>query len=309
MLQQTRVETVIPYYERFLAALPTTHALAEAPLDRVLELWSGLGYYRRARMLHRGAQEVVERHDGVVPREPKSLGAISGIGRYTAGAIASIAFGVEAPIVDGNVARVLSRVHALEDASALWALAGVLVRGEAPGDLNQALMELGAMVCTPKKPACASCPLARFCVAHERGEEEEFPRATPKRAPTNVSLRAYVIVDEKTNAMVWAKRRVDALYGGMWEPPMLAENDDASRTLGLGKRTLVPRGRLCHVLTHRRLTIDVLCTNVTRGLKLSPFGDYQRLELGPIAAPGRAMSRLARRVIELANRADPATDR
>ncbi len=188
MLQQTRVEVVVPYYERFVARFPTPHALADAPLDDVLAAWSGLGYYRRARQLHAAAALVVREHAGDLPADDEALRALPGIGRYTAGAIRSIAFGHAAPIVDGNVARVLSRLFALAggpgDAAwekRLWTLAAALVPAADPSAFNQGLMELGATVCTPRAPRCDACPLARFCKAHAAGREEAFPPAKQTR--------------------------------------------------------------------------------------------------------------------------------
>ena len=301
MLQQTRVETVVPYYERFLAAMPTVHALAEAPLDRVLTLWSGLGYYRRARLLHRGAREVCEGHAGVLPREPSALRDISGIGRYTAGAIASIAHDVCAPIVDGNVARVLSRLEALSADPAstpgklrLWTLAEGLAQCDAPGDLNQALMELGATVCTPE-PRCKACPVRRHCKAKERGIERRLPRTRRKKAPKAVSMRAFVV--EARGAVVCGKRSA-SLYSGMWEPPMTRRS--ARSVLGLPLSAFESRGRFVHVLTHRRLDVEVLHARVTRPT-LGILPDYERIELVPKSALGsRAMCRLARRVLDMA---------
>jgi A/G-specific adenine glycosylase len=295
MLQQTRVETVIPYWERFLKAMPTVHALAEAPLDRVLELWSGLGYYRRARLLHRGAKDVTTAHDGVLPRDAKSLRAISGVGRYTAGAIASIAYGEEAAIVDGNVARVLSRLAGRTlDEKTLWTQAEALARGEAPGDLNQAMMELGATVCTPKNPSCASCPIARECVARSREKQNEIPSVAKKAKTKSVALRAYVI--EGRDGILVGKRREGALYGGMWEPPMIEADQ---KTPFAAKAEL--RGRFVHVLTHRRLEVDVLYMRTRNALKLAGFGDYDRFEHVAIETlEGRAISKLARRALETA---------
>ncbi len=306
MLQQTRVETVVPYYERFLAALPTVGALAEAPLDRVLELWSGLGYYRRARLLHRGARDVVDAHGGALPRDAKTLQSISGVGRYTAGAIASIAFGQEAPLVDGNVARVLSRLAARSDdpasprgKRALWQMAETLARGESPGDANQALMELGATVCTPKNPACDACPVAHMCLARERGIALKLPRTAPKAKGKRVALRAFVV--EHDDHVVLGKRREGALYGGMWEPPMLAAGDDASALLGVKDEACEARGKLVHVLTHRRLEVDVLYIRSRRAPKLAPFGDYDALVRVPRGAlSGLALSKLARRALDAA---------
>ncbi len=298
MLQQTRVETVIPYYERFLKALPNVHALAVATLDRVLELWSGLGYYRRARLLHRGAKDVTSAHDGVVPRDATSLRAISGVGRYTAGAIASIAYGEEAPIVDGNVARVLARLAGRDlDDKTLWSRAEALARGEAPGDLNQALMELGATVCTPKNPSCSACPITSECIARARDVQDEIPSAAKKAKTKKVALRAYVI--EARAGILVGKRLPGALYGGMWEPPMLDTTADAKSLFGAAPWE--PCGSFVHVLTHRRLEVDVFYMRTRNALNLAAFGDYERFEHVPAKGlEKRATSKLARRALDAA---------
>ena len=186
MLQQTRVEAVIPYYERFLARFPTVGALATADLDDVLSAWAGLGYYSRARNLKRAAEQVVADHAGCLPAAPDALRELPGIGRYTAGAIASIAFDRPAPIVDGNVARVLARLHGLREPieqsavrARLWAEAERLADGPAPGDLNQALMELGARICVPGTPRCDACPVSPFCDARRAGDAASLPVRAP----------------------------------------------------------------------------------------------------------------------------------
>jgi A/G-specific adenine glycosylase len=178
MLQQTRVDTVRPYFERWMRSYPTIDALADADLDDVLRHWQGLGYYGRARNLHRAARLVRERHDGRLPGDPSALRKLPGIGEYTAGAVASIAFGARAPAVDGNVRRVLARLHGLADpgAAELRRLATALIPAERPGDFNQALMELGATVCTPRSPACGACPLTDWCRAQALGRQEVIPR-------------------------------------------------------------------------------------------------------------------------------------
>jgi A/G-specific adenine glycosylase len=188
LLQQTRVETGLPYYERFVAAFPTVADLAAAPLDRVLKLWDGLGYYTRARNLHRAARLVVHERGGVLPRTAEQWQQLPGIGRYTAGAIASIAFDAAVPVVDGNVKRVFARVFCIErciDAPAiqteLWRIAADLLPPTAPGDFNQSLMELGARLCTPRKPRCADCPIRRCCAAHAAGAQDRLPRRRPKK--------------------------------------------------------------------------------------------------------------------------------
>ncbi len=209
MLQQTRVETVLRYYERFLARFPTVRALATATEDEVLSLWSGLGYYRRARLLHEGAQAVLARHDGVVPKDAALRRALPGVGRYTAGAIGSIAFGLREPIVDGNVARVLSRLDVIEHAigtreseSLLWAEASAWADADEPGLVNQALMELGATTCTPLSPRCEGCPVRRDCGARERGAVESLPVPRAKKAPREVGVVALVVHDRRGRVLL-----------------------------------------------------------------------------------------------------------
>jgi A/G-specific adenine glycosylase len=182
MLQQTRVETAIPYYERFLARFPDLQTLADADSDDVLGVWAGLGYYSRARNLHAAARIVVDEHAGELPDDAEALRSLPGVGRYTAGAVASIAFDRPEPVVDGNVSRVFARLRGIRDdvrkaatVRRLWEEAAALVRGPHPGDLNQALMELGARVCTPRAPRCPVCPVAHHCEAQRGGDAEALP--------------------------------------------------------------------------------------------------------------------------------------
>lgn len=231
MLQQTRVDTVIPYYERFLARFPTLHALAEADEDAVLSHWSGLGYYRRARLLHAGVREVVAQYGGAVPEDADARRSLPGVGRYTAGAIGSIAFGREEPVVDGNVTRVLARlmriktpVGASVTTERLWEEAARLVLGERPGDLNQALMELGATICTPKQPRCDACPVSDTCRAHVTREVDEIPVPRARKAPKEVKLAAVVATRGRgTERKVWLVKGERALFGGLWGVPMAEE--------------------------------------------------------------------------------------
>ena len=258
MLQQTQVATVIPYYARFLARFPSVDALAAAPVDDVLTLWAGLGYYSRARSLHRGAQIIVERFGGRLPATRDALRQIPGIGPYTAGAILSIAFSLPEPLVDGNVARVLSRLTCLEGdwrvgagKRAVWAAAGDLVAAGAqarvnPGDLNQALMELGATLCTPRTPECSRCPLADSCQAHQTGSETQYPQTPPKRVSPVWPLRAWVVEDAR-GRILFARRQAGGLFGGMWEVP--TERAKAAPDVE------PPFARLQHVLTHRVLEL------------------------------------------------------
>src|SRR5262245_56574691 len=193
MLQQTTVAAVIPYWHRFLARFPNVAALARATEEEVLAMWTGLGYYRRARALREGAIKVMERHRGMVPGDRDSLLALPGVGAYTAGAIASVAFGRPEPVVDGNVKRVFSRLFAIKGNGAAvekkhWRIARSLVEGPHPGELNQALMELGATVCTPRSPECKRCPIAKTCRARELGRQASFPATVARKAIQDVEL-------------------------------------------------------------------------------------------------------------------------
>ncbi|HEV2131455.1 MAG TPA: A/G-specific adenine glycosylase, partial [Longimicrobiaceae bacterium] len=219
MLQQTRVETVKPYFERWLEHFPNLEALAAAPLEEVLKAWEGLGYYSRARNFHRAVREVAERYGGEVPGEPGALRALPGVGRYTAGAVASIAFGREEPVVDGNVRRVFARWTDDPDPKEadLWRLAEALVPGERPGDLNQALMELGATVCTSRSPRCPVCPVQGFCAAYAAGTQEQRPARKPQRTLPHEDTAVAVV--EREGRLLVVRRPVDARLGGMWEFP------------------------------------------------------------------------------------------
>ena len=312
MLQQTRVETVIPYYERFIARWPGVAQLAAAELDDVLEAWSGLGYYRRARQLHEAAGEVVARHGGELPRTAEELVGLTGVGRYTAGAIASIAHGQATPVVDGNVIRVLCRLFGFEEdmraakgQRRVWDRAERLVVDDAPGDFNQALMELGATVCTPRRPRCDACPVAEPCVARRQERTEELPLLSKKKPPTAQSLVA-VVVRHADGGVLLAQRVRDGLFGGLWEPPMVAGEDlgrvrrEMSDHGISSRRHLTVVGRVQHVLSHRRFTIEVAAGHTGRrwSLPRKPPAPYDRLawcSVGDVA-----VSTLARKVLALA---------
>jgi A/G-specific adenine glycosylase len=216
MLQQTQIATVIPYYERWLERFPTVQDLAAASLDEVLKLWEGLGYYSRARNLHAAAQTVVNELGSQIPTTAKELMKLKGIGRYTAGAIASIAFDEPAPVLDGNVIRVLSRLTDLPDdvtttaaKKKLWQLAEDLVPAQRPGDFNQALMELGQQVCVPANPTCLLCPLSHLCLARERGTQLERPCRPPRKNIPHYDVAAGII---------WQKRNTEGHEGGTKVP-------------------------------------------------------------------------------------------
>src|SRR5579862_5396861 len=248
MLQQTRVAAVIPFYERFLEHFPTIAALAAAPEAEVLRLWAGLGYYSRARNLQRAAQEIVAKHGGEFPRTAEHALALPGIGSYTAAAILSIAFGSHHAVLDGNVARVIARLGAVHGdlrEGARWqrlqAAADSLLDRDAPSDWNQAMMELGAMICTPKSPQCLLCPVAEFCRARQRGLTEVIPEKRKKRATEEVELAAAVFIDKRGRTLLLpppesdrdhvTQETVRPLISKMWHFPMIAVQRDASREL------------------------------------------------------------------------------
>ena len=254
MLQQTRVETVRPYYARWLRAFPTVQALARATDDRVLKLWEGLGYYSRARNLHRAAQTVVREHRGKLPRTPDGLRGLSGIGRYTAGAIASIAFDQRTPLVDGNVARVFSRIFAIHadvrsprTMNSLWRLAEDLLPDSNPGEFNQALMELGALVCTPANPRCEVCPMRRVCRAHALGLVGQLPNRGNK--PRAIRVVANAVLVKRGSKILLQRRPQHGLLANFWELPVADEQQ--FRT---GRQLCEVR----HTITHHRIAMRVL---------------------------------------------------
>jgi A/G-specific adenine glycosylase len=259
MLQQTTVRAVVPYYRRFLRRFPTIRALDRSPLPAVLAAWSGLGYYRRARHLHAAARLIVRRHGGRFPERMEDALALPGIGRYTAGAILSIAFGQSEPVVDGNVARVLARVALVRGdpragaaSRRLWSLARALVENAAvPGDLNQALMELGATVCAPATPDCGACPVARFCAARAAGLQTRVP--APRRQRRPVTIRTAVALVERGGRLLMRRRNGTGLMDGLWEFPPLAPEPGAPLRLRPGSLVATLR----HAITFRRLLVQV----------------------------------------------------
>ncbi|UCC48669.1 MAG: A/G-specific adenine glycosylase, partial [Gemmatimonadota bacterium] len=218
MLVQTQVEIVIPHYLRFLERFPGVRALAAADLDEVLKLWEGLGYYARARNLHAAAHVIVERHGGELPADERSLRALPGVGPYIAAAVSSIAFGQPALAVDGNVRRVLSRLCDLPKphTDTLRELGRPLV-AERPGDVNQALMDLGSSVCTPRSPRCPACPLESLCLARARGTTDQRPGRRPPRKRPHHDIAVGVVW--RDGQILIAKRRPEGLLGGLWELP------------------------------------------------------------------------------------------
>lgn len=228
MLQQTQVVTVIPYYHRFITQFPNVADLAVAPLGDVLKAWEGLGYYSRARHLHRAAQEIVEQYDGELPRHYSELRKLPGFGEYTAGAVASIAFGETVPAVDGNVKRVLARLFAIDSEinrrpanqqirQVARQLIDQLPAGQSAGDWNQALIELGALVCLPSKPNCSVCPLSQQCHAYAKNIQQELPRKAKKKPLPHYHVGAAVIRHQ--DKYLIAQRPLEGMLGGLWEFP------------------------------------------------------------------------------------------
>ena len=225
MLQQTRVETVRDYYPRFMARFPTAEDLAHAPEEDVLKMWEGLGYYSRARNLHRGARQVLEEYGGILPQDPEVLRTITGIGPYTSCSIASIAFGVRVPAVDGNVIRVICRLYGIADNPMegkvhrrIEKLAEALVPADRAGDHNQAMMDLGATVCVPGTPDCESCPLQAWCTAFQAGTAEELPRLPKAKPPRRIAYDLPVILSGNRVLMY---RRTEKMLQGLWCFPLM----------------------------------------------------------------------------------------
>ena len=285
MLQQTRVETVIPYFQRWLDRFPGIAELAHAPQQEVLALWEGLGYYSRARNMHRAAQIIMTEWNGALPRDPQALARLPGIGPYTAGAIASIAFGLDAPALDGNIRRVLARVYDVAEpvsSSAgkkrLWELAITNLPAGKAGDYNQALMDLGATICTPRAPDCLRCPLARMCLSLAAGNQEGRP-ASASRAPIPHYLVTAAVI-RRDHLVLIAQRPEQGLLGGMWEFPggKLQPDEDLvtclKREIGeeLGVEIEVDErlGTYKHAYTHFRVTLHAYSCKLHNGNQPQP---------------------------------------
>lgn len=312
MAQQTRVETVIGHFGRWMRELPDLAALANAEEQTVLNLWTGLGYYRRARNLHRCAQVAIDRHGGI-PADILALRELPGIGPYTAGAIASIAFGLPCALVDGNVARVLARWHAIDTdvmtgpgKRRTWQLAEQWLDNPAvtadPGRWNEALMELGALVCTPRKPMCAVCPVAPTCLARKSGRTETLP--VPRRRTKVIDVLASYALLSRGDALLLGRRSNKGRWPGLWEPPGFEGADGADRlTTWLAAEGLVacgPAKPMVHILSHRRyqaLAHPVILGAKTPDLRALGYVE-QRLVPADIAlADDSGLSRLAQRLI------------
>lgn len=297
MLQQTQVKTVLGYYERWMQRFPTLTALAAADDADVLHAWQGLGYYSRARRLLSGARAVAERHGGELPRDVAALLALPGIGPYSAGAIASIAFGLPEPIVDGNVVRVLCRLFALEGDPAkaplkqkLWQLARELVPADAPSDFNQSLMELGATICTPVSPRCPECPVAQHCEALARGLERELPQLPKRKAPTEIRTAAAYV--RRGDTILLRQLPPDApRWAGLWVLPFAerAATESASEAalralaeLDLKANATATLREVRHTITRFRITLSIVECALARP-KAARF--FTRREVAELALP------------------------
>lgn len=306
MLQQTQVGTVIPYWERWMRALPDIRSLANAKPEKIHKLWEGLGYYTRVRNMQRAAQQVIEEHGGVFPSAYEQVLALPGVGRYTAGAICSIAFNQPTPILDGNVIRVLSRVFMVRgDArekrvnARLWAIAADLVqtaeREHRPGAnrcsrLNQSLMELGALICTPRTPACPRCPLSALCQARRRGRVAEFPQ--PRKRPQTEHHHAAAFVVRNGDNFLVRQRPAGTANGHLWEFPGGNLNGADVATLARSILKVRPGGMshlltVKHSITRFRITLDAWELHFNNGrLPVLPAGAWvTRTELDRLALP------------------------
>ncbi len=316
MLQQTQVDTVIPYFERWMAEFPDVFALAATDEQSVLSIWEGLGYYRRARNLHKAARIVVEHHGGQLPDTLSELQALPGIGPYTAAAIASIAYDQDVAAVDGNIRRVLSRlfdvqepIRSTEGEKKILSLAKAYLPPGRASAYNQAMMDLGAMICTPRSPDCARCPAAAFCLARELGVQEERPVRTPRTKVPHHTVTAAVIV--RGDRVLLAQRQPDGLLGGMWEFPggTLEETDadlsaclerEIFEELGVPVRVGEAYGTYRHAYTHFKITLHAFVCVLAPGDVPQPLeaADLVWVPLSELAAypMGKVDRRIADRI-------------
>ena len=323
MLQQTQVSTVIPYYRRFLRAFPTVERLAKAPLERVLELWSGLGYYRRARLLHLAAQKILREFAGRFPTDYGQARSLPGIGDYTARAILSIVYNKPYAVVDGNVARIVARLGAIKGNINQPKFRGAVERAvegllshRRPGDFNQALMELGQTVCLPRAPRCVACPLRKWCQAYHRGEPESYPaprsrRAIELRYLATAVIRSIPAIGQERAGRVALMRGLDeGLLGDLWNFPAAfgasrAEALDRLREKlgriapgvalweqrdGLVARP-APLRQLRHGITYRSIRVDLYSAEVLDGVRIGPLRWFPLVSL-----ERAAVSQLARKI-------------
>jgi A/G-specific adenine glycosylase len=323
MLQQTRVDQAWAYYERFTEAFPTVEALAAAPLDDLLRQWEGLGYYARARNLHRAAREVVERFGSRVPDEYDAFRSLPGVGPYTAAAVLSIAFGKPYAVLDGNVARVLARVFRVDEdvkdartRRLLQSLASELLAPADPSAYNQALMEVGATICTPRAPSCPQCPLHAVCRARQAGIQEQYPITTSRPPIPHYDIAVGVVFNDAGEILI-QRRPEDAMLGGLWEFPG-GKREPGESLEGACRRELreelqievaVERliCRISHAYSHFKITLYAYRCRLLSGIPITPEGTPLRwVTLDDLS--GYAFPRANRRLIEtlLAERNAPS---
>jgi A/G-specific adenine glycosylase len=325
MLQQTRVAAVIPYYERFMKRFPTVRVLAGAQIESVLQFWAGLGYYSRARNLHQAAKQIVAQHQGEFPREIEVALTLPGIGAYTSAAILSIAYGVPAAVLDGNVARVLARLGAVEGdlrEPARWSMlrdaADALLDAKNPSDWNESMMELGAVICTPRAPRCDVCPVAKYCRARALGIQNSLPAKRVKRATENVTLAAAVLLDaENRTVLVRSTKETSntesaALFSNLWQFPAVVVHDDAQSDIReelrkLFKSKIISQklpmqtlGEANHTVTFRKIT---LAPYLIRVAKLPPVDDATKKQIALSGVAKLAVSSATRKIAALASNA------
>ncbi len=292
MAQQTRIDTVERYFSGFMKRFPNPEALAAAPLDAVLQAWSGLGYYRRAKLLHRGAQYIVQQLAGTLPCTLEAWRNVPGVGPYTAGAIVAIALNEPAPMVDGNVARVLSRVRALSDVNAQdarnpehWNWSHAIIAAHQPSVVAQALMELGATVCTPREPLCTRCPIANHCQASANGSANTIP--APRRKTTVITEHWHALVYMQRGKVLLVKRPSEGLLAGMWCTPLVTAKQ------AVGTQTV---GHVRHVFTHRIWELTVAHVRVNARTRLPTQGEHTWIGLDERPAGG--VPRVTEKVLE-----------
>jgi A/G-specific adenine glycosylase len=308
MLQQTQVATVIPYYQRFLKSFPTLRHLARSDLSRVLKVWEGIGYYSRARNLHRASQIVLNHFHGEIPNTLKDLLSLPGIGRSTAGAILSFAFDKEAPILDGNARRVLSRLFAVSGSRGrraeqlLWKISESLIPRGHSNPFNQALMDIGSMLCTPKDPQCLSCPLRDLCKGKTSGEPERFPTKSIKKKIPHIEAIAAVI--QQNGKVLLKQRPPKGLLGGLWDFPnwrtegegrlRLRLRKHIQKEMGMNVEVKEPVGIFKQTFSHFKLTLQVFHCQPLDGRGREKWVPIRNLHLLP-------MSRIHRRIAEMIN--------
>ncbi len=313
MLQQTQVEAVLPYFNRWMERFPDIESLSKASLQEVLAVWEGLGYYSRARHLHQAAQVISARYSGQIPRDVAQLRKLPGVGRYTAGAIASIAFGLDEPALDGNVRRVLARVFNVQESARspsgerrLWGLAAEHLPPGRAGEYNQALMDLGATVCTPRSPSCEACPLRDMCQAYALGVQAERPVLTRRARLPHYTVTAAVIW--RGGRVLLAQRPLEGLLGGLWEFPggKLQDGEDLvsclqreiDEELGVEVQVVDMIGVYQHAYSHFKVTLHAFSCKLSNGSQPRPIQAQDLRWVAPEELPDFPMGKIDRQIAD-----------